>query len=124
MGGRGSGGHNAVSIAEHLARGTFRPGRHGERAARESAEVVPMTPQARRRALAGLSREARAIASALLDEFSGWDGASLQLLRAFAEASARLDKLQADPNADPKDVRAEVRAVVALYRALDLESDQ
>ena len=117
MGGRGSGGHNAVSIAEHLARGSYRANRHSERAARESAEVVPVAAAERRRVLTGLPAEGRRVAAGLLDAYDGWDTASLATLRQYAISCARLAEL----TDDDAERRQEVRTNLALLKALELD---
>ena len=117
MGGRGSGGANAISIQEHLARGTFRPGRHGPRAEREAAEAVPVAAAERRRVLTGLPAEGRRVAAGLLDAYDGWDTASLATLRQYAISCARLAELTDDDG----ERRQEVRTNLALLKALELD---
>src|SRR5262245_41924550 len=97
-----SGGANRLAVAEHLARGTFRGDRHASRAGqttsrRGQVDEAPVSPEARAATLRGLAGTARRMASALLDEFSGWDASSLHTLRSYALSSVRLEKLQADP---------------------------
>ena len=81
MGGRGSGGAGKKTIADHLALGTLRPGRHlAMPAAKPPAK--PATAEERQRVLAGLSPDAARIAGQLLDQFSGWSADTLEVLRA------------------------------------------
>lgn len=114
MGGQGSGGHNAVSIADHLARGTFRPARHAARA--DPPPAAPVTSDDRARVLDGLAPEARRLAAALLDEFTGWDPSSLMTLRLYAQSAERLAGIL-----DDDERRRETRAMLGLLKALQLE---
>lgn len=109
---------NRLSVAEHLQRGTYRADRHGKRT--DEAPSAPLSAADKRRALQGLEPDARRIAGRVLDEFQDWHAAAIQTLRAYAVAAAQLDRLQADPTANPREVRAQIRSVVSLYRALDL----
>jgi hypothetical protein len=113
------GGHNAISIAQHQARRTLRPGRH----------LIPTRPapagisdEARRAALRGLTGEARQQASGLLRTHGGWDSASLGLLRAFVLSGARLRALEAAVPQDVPAIHRETRTYVRLAAALRLEA--
>ncbi len=115
MGGIGSGGHNRLSAAEHVVRGTFRPDRHGARAG--DVANVPLSRAGRRRALAGLAGIARHLAGELLDAYGPWDAASIMTLRQYAQAAARLEA----GISDDAERRREQRAMLALLAALRLE---
>ena len=112
MGGRGSGGSNAIPIEVHCLRGTLRGDRH--LAPTTSAPDV-LSGAARRRTLAGLDREARRVAARVLDEYGDWDEASLTLVRAFARSVARIEQLEAT-GAEPAEIRREVRLAAGLAR--------
>jgi hypothetical protein len=112
-----SGGANRKSIEEHVAAGTLRPARHLKPAPPQGA---PVNPGDRRRVLAGLPALGRRVASGLLDEFSGWDQASLVTLRAYSLSCARLESLQESPG-DGSQLYRELRANLALLRELNLE---
>jgi hypothetical protein len=114
MGGRGSGGANAISIAEHLARGSYRPARHSGRV--DPPPAAPVTAADRRRTLEGLTPEGRRMASAILDAYDGWSAASLFTLRQYVESCVRLQGIT-----DDADRRREQRANLQLLRALELE---
>lgn len=113
-----SGGANRVSIAEHLARGTYRPGRH---AGRTDPPEVRLTPGDRRRLLEGLPPEARRVAVGLLDQYGDWDSSSLSTLRSYAMSCARLRELEAAPGDDTRQLHREIRANVSLARLLNFE---
>ena len=115
MGGRGSGGHNAISIAEHLRGGTFRPHRHGKRL-EAPASGRDVTPAERRRVLGGLGDTGRRLAAGLLDEFGDWHAAALVSLRLLAQAA---DRLAGD--LDDAERRRETRAYLALLKSLELD---
>lgn len=119
MGGKGSGGHNAVSIAQHLRQGTYRPHRHGQRL-EAPASGRDVTPAERKRLLDGLPPEGRRVAFALLAEYSDWDAAALATLRQYALSCARLVDLMDDD----AERRREVRTNLALLKALDLDGDR
>jgi hypothetical protein len=115
-----SGGHNRKAIDEHHLAGTFRPDRH--LALTPPRPSAPVSAADRRRALRGLSGEARRITAALLTEYDGWNAATIEVLRAYALSSVRLAALQADPPEDTRALHREVRANLALLKALDLEA--
>jgi hypothetical protein len=64
---------------------------------------------------------ARAFVDDTLDQFGDWDRPSIEVLRNLALSLARLDTLQRAPDPDVRQIHRELRAAVALYRALDLE---
>ena len=114
-----SGGGNALSLDEHLARGTFRADRH----ARLTLSPPPreMSAADTRRVLAGLPRPARALARRLLAEFSGWTPATLETLRAYVLSCDRLERLQHKAGTDPRDLHREIRGNLSLLREMRLE---
>lgn len=114
-----SGGHNRVSIEEHIRRGTFRPARHGGRV---DPPEIPVSEADRRRTLAGLSPEARRTASELLAAYSGWDAAGLATLRSYVLSLERLRRLEADPGDDAAALHREMRTTLNLLKALNLEA--
>jgi hypothetical protein len=117
VGGRGSGGSNAISIEAHRLRGTLRGDRH---LGPTPAAPARLSDAARRRALAGLDPAARRVAVRLVDMYGDWDEASLTLVRAFARSAARIEQLEAE-HAEPAEIRRKVRLAAGLARALDLE---
>jgi hypothetical protein len=116
----GRGGYNRLSLEQHALRGTFRRDRHGPltEAPRASA---PVTPADRRRTLRGLSAPARLMAARLLVDFSGWDSASLETLRAYVQSCERLEQLQQATGDDSRPLHREIRCNLNLLRALNLE---
>ena len=88
MGGFGSGGSNAVSVADHLARGTFRPARHAARA--DPPPAAPVSRGDRAATLAGLGPLGRKLVARLIDDYDGWDVASLHTLRAYGLSCEKL----------------------------------
>lgn len=104
---------NKLSVAEHLARGTFRRDRH---AAVAPAPAVPLSVADRRRTLSGLGPEARRLASGVLDAFSDWHPAALTTLRLWAQSAERLAVM-----ADDDERRKETRTYLALLAALELD---
>lgn len=113
-----SGGHNRISPAEHLLRGTYRPDRH---AGWTEQTPRPVSAADRRRVLGGLTGTARRVMLRLLDEYDDWSGPQLEMARAYALSCARLEALQTDPEADLRAVHRETRINMQLYRTLALE---
>lgn len=113
-----SGGANRLSLETHLARGTFRPDRHGPRT---EALPVPVSAADRRRTLDGLGGEARRVSSCLLVEFGGWDASSLATLRAYALSCQRVANLEQVADADTRPLHREIRCNLQLARSLRLE---
>jgi len=111
-----SGGHNRLSVEQHVFRGTFVPSRHGRR---PEPTTGPVSAADRRRTLKGLSPAARRLAAALLETFEGWDVAALQTLRSYALSCDRLAALEAAGASSA--LYREVRANLALLAALHLE---
>lgn len=111
----GRGGQNALTLAEHQIAGTYRADRH-EHLKIHPPAAAPLSPSDRRRTLAGLPRRARQMAAALLDDFTDWNAASLDLLRSYARSCARLETIT-----DDAELRRETRLNVLLFKALDLE---
>jgi hypothetical protein len=58
----------------------------------------------------------------LLDQFSAWDAASLETVRAYALSCDRLARLQADSIDDTRGLHREVRTNLALLKARNLEN--
>ena len=110
-----SGGHNKISIEEHLARGTYRQDRHGPR---DSDRVVMVTRAERQRVLKGLTPGARVVASRLLASYGNWNAAMFEVLRAYALSCDRLEQLQAVGTSPA--LHSEVRTNLALLRTLGL----
>jgi hypothetical protein len=117
-----SGGWNRKSVAEHLAKGTFRPSIHGPRlAAATAANPVEVVSSAdRARVVAGLSVDARRIVERLLDEHGPEHAADLPTLHSYGCSLDRLAALQADPEIDPVRIHREVRCQLLLLAALNL----
>ena len=113
-----SGGANRVPTEQHLLRGTFRRDRHQVAA---TAPHPPIQAVDRRRTLRGLRGEARRLADRLLSEYSGWDSATLEALRAYALSCERLERLQRTPADDTRALHREIRHNLALLKALSLE---
>lgn len=113
----GSGGHNAIPIREHLARGTFRADRHG---GKTDPQSVPVCAEDRARTLHGLSGDAWRVADELMTTFDDWHPAALEVLRSYALSCARLRDLQAN-GADAVEVHREARCNLSLLAALELD---
>jgi hypothetical protein len=86
LGGIGSGGGNKKTLEEHLARGTFRRGRHG--AAKVVSLPAPAAPPPPPR---GLRKPSRARWVRLLHEFEGWSASQLTLVEAALRAADRAE---------------------------------
>jgi hypothetical protein len=114
MGGKGSGGHNAISVVEHLRAGTYRADRHGTRL--EPPASAPVAPEDRQRILAGLGADGRRLAAGLLDAYDGWHAASLVTLRLAGACADRLAGAL-----DDAERRREARLFMALIKTLELE---
>lgn len=111
-----SGGHNRLSIEEHLVRGTLRADRHLRPL---PAPPEPVTPADRRRVLRGLPPAARRIVTSLLAAYDGWDASTLELLRSYGLSCVRVEALQSavEPSAD---LHRELRINLNLQRGLNL----
>ena len=114
-----SGGHNALSLQEHLLRGSFRRDRHARLTATPPSRRLAAAD--RRRTLAGLDGPARRLAVRLLAEYDGWNAAKLAVLKNFVLSSSRLDVLQQAPREDSRELHRELRGNLALLKALDLK---
>lgn len=119
MGGRGSGGANALSVAAHQMRGTFRRDRHSKLAT--TPVVGAVGPADRKRVLAGLAAGPRRIAASLLTDYGPWSAATLETLRAYALSCERLEQLQQAPGDDTRALHREARCNLALLKSLELE---
>ena len=108
-----SGGHNKLSAAEHLLRGTFRKDRHALLPV--PAPETPVSKADRRRVVHGLDREGRRLAGRLLDEFGDWHASSLHTLRLYVESCRRLAVI-----VDDDERGRELRLNLGLLKALDL----
>jgi hypothetical protein len=107
------GGQNRKTAEAHILAGTYRADRH----ARPGPEPPdPVSAGDRRRTLQGLSPAARRLAGRLLDDYAGWDAASLTSLRLDAESAVRLATIT-----DDGDRRREARMMLALLKRLELE---
>lgn len=109
-------------IAEHLARGTFRPYRHGPRPA---ANVLPMLPAPSKDwtptpdDLAGLGDAGRALVARILAHYDPTTVEGLQLLEA-ARAADVLAALRAVEAPDLRQVRLWSTYYTGLIRGLGL----
>ncbi|MCC7179035.1 MAG: hypothetical protein IT177_11655 [Acidobacteria bacterium] len=109
-----SGGANALSLHEHVIKGTFRPDRHASLTARQP-DPQPVSSADRRRTLAGLDSEARRLAGRILDEHGDWTPTDLVTLRLYVESVSRVAAAT-----DDGERRREVRIMLGLLKALDL----
>jgi hypothetical protein len=119
VGGRGSGGANALSVAAHQARGTYRADRHAHLV--QATAVAPVSPPDRKRTLAGLPTAARRLAVSLMESHGPWTAASLETLRAYVLSCARLEGLQQDAGEDTRALHREVRTNLQLLKTLELK---
>jgi hypothetical protein len=113
-----SGGHNRLSGEVHALRGTYRENLHGRPL---DAAPAPVSAADRRRVLAGLDPEPRRIATALLEQYEGWDAAALHTLRSYVLSCARLAPLQGAPGAATPALSRETRLNLQLLKALNLD---
>src|SRR5687767_13943103 len=111
-----SGGHNAISLEEHVARGTFSATRHGHLKPRSTP--VPVSLADRRRVLRSLPAEGHELAKRVMDAYGNWDPASLEILPSYCLSCLRLRHLeQAGPL---KDAHREARLNLQLLKAMNL----
>src|SRR5918993_5976003 len=114
MGGRGSGGANALPFEVHRLRCTLRADRHAA-LTRQTPAPVPVSAADRRRTLKGLEPEVRRVATRMLDDYGDWTALQLTTVRPLARCVVRLEQLEAA--GDVAEVRREVRTLGALLRA-------
>jgi hypothetical protein len=114
-----SGGKNKKSAAELALTGRFRADRHADRAATSAGATVPDAVVSA--TCRNLPAGARRIVRALLTEFSGWDAAGLETVRAYSISCDRLRQLEAD-GGQISEWRREAELNLKLLRALNLET--
>jgi hypothetical protein len=107
-----------MSVETHQMRGTYREDRHGT--AQKPTEDS-YSASDRRRLLRGLPAPARRLAVSLLATYRGFDSTSLETLRAYVLSCDRLATLQTEPSADVRSLHKEIRANLALLKALELD---
>jgi hypothetical protein len=113
-----SGGHNRLSAAEHVLRGTYRKDRHGPRPARAAA-ATPMTDGSEpvpALVTEGLGEHGRRFVKAVWCEYDNWSHPELTLLRAAART---VDDYEAAPDAHER--RQAAKLLAALIAQLKLE---
>jgi hypothetical protein len=107
-----SGGHNRLTPAEHILRGTFNPTRHRTTPTAAPAPTRGPLPAA---VLAGLEGRGRAFVSECWTTYQNWTPGTLVLLREAGLLIEQLEKLRGTP-----DERAAQRLLVGVLAALRL----
>jgi len=112
-----SGGHNKLSAAEHIARGTFNRTRHQVRAT--LAERPTLLPLRRVPAwlLNGLDGEGRAFVEDTWRTYGGWIPSNIVLLREAGRLLTDLDTQRGKPAE-----RVTQRVLLSVLAALDLRA--
>jgi hypothetical protein len=111
-----SGGHNKLSVEEHLLRGTYNVTRHGPRpaaltvAARSKPGAVPEY------VVIGLSGRGLAFVEATWNAYGDWTPQSLELLREAGFLLTQIEALRGQ-----KGERAAQRLLLSALSALRLE---
>jgi hypothetical protein len=130
--GIGRGGHNRISIAEHLRKKSYRPSRHSrllpshptmqryDRLGDPIDERLCVSDAQRRRTLAGLPTGARRIAEDALDTYWDWPAEALSMLRSYALSMHRVTVLESAKRVNRTAVRTETLTAQRLRLALKL----
>lgn len=130
--GLGRGGHNKVSISEHLRKKTYRPSRHRRLMPSNTAtqrhdingdpidERLCVSDAQRRRTLAGLPAGARRIAEDALDTYWDWPAEARSMLRSYALSMHRITVLESAKRVNRAAVRTETLTAQRLRLALKL----
>jgi hypothetical protein len=95
-----SGGHNRISIVDHLKRGTYRRDRHaGQKASGLHRAPAPRSETVRPGLVEGLSERGlgRLFVETCFLEYDGWTPASLLALREAGFLVDALDRLRGKP---------------------------
>jgi hypothetical protein len=111
-----SGGHNRLSVEQHILRGTFNPTRHGSRPSALTAGPVPRTAPVPPALVTGLVGRGAAFVGECWAAYDGWSPASLTLLH---EAGRLLDQLETVRGMPAE--RSAQRLLLATLAALRLE---
>jgi hypothetical protein len=111
-----SGGHNRLSVEQHILRGTFNPTRHGSRPSALAAAPVPRTAPVPPELVAGLFGRGAAFVAECWSTYDGWNPASLALLH---EGGRLLDQLETVRGTPAE--RSAQRLLLATLAALRLE---
>jgi hypothetical protein len=109
-----SGGHNRLTVAEHVLRGTFNATRHGGRPARAAAAVLPAEPLPPA-LVEGLTGPGKDFVTQAWQHYDGWTPPARVLLR---QAGLLLDdaaRLRGQPGE-----RATQRLLLSTLAALQL----
>jgi hypothetical protein len=114
----GSGGHNRVSVEDHLLRANFHPHRHGGPSA---APPVPVSAADRRFALQGLPPVARRLANRLINQHSDATALDLEHVQNFVLCAARVREMQATETGSSPALARELRNYERLSKLLTLE---
>ena len=111
-----SGGHNRLSVEQHILRGTFNPTRHGSRPSPLAVGAVPRTAPVPPELVTGLVGRGKVFVAECWSTYEGWSPASLALLH---EAGRLLDQLET-VRGQPAE-RSAQRLLLATLAALRLE---
>jgi hypothetical protein len=124
------GGHNRISVQEHIRRGTYRKDRHGLRAQRYDRDGLPVVEEEcisdRDTDLLldslpeGVTRE---VAEALLYRYWHWPEPKRVALIALSRAVARLERLEAANRPNRAGIVAERASVSTFLQLLEMTPD-
>lgn len=126
---RGRGGHNKLSAAEHVRRGTYRFDRHGpvtQRFDRSGEPIIESETISDRDAdalLDGLPEGDREVAEALLFGYWWWPADRRVALIALSRSHARLERLEAAKRPNAAAIVAERANVSAFMQLLGFTPD-
>jgi hypothetical protein len=110
-----SGGHNRISVEDHIMRGTYNPTRHGHRAVlRFRATKLPAS---RAPAFEGLTGLGAAFVEGIYRDYEGWNSAGMVLLRMAGQLVSDLEELRGKPGE-----RAAQKMLLSVLGALDLRA--
>jgi hypothetical protein len=111
-----SGGHNRLSVEEHLLRGTYNATRHGPRPSAVVPAVMPRAEPVPAALTEGLHGRGLAFVEDCWATYDGWTAASCVLLREAGHLIEQLEQLRGKPGE-----RTAQRLLLGTLAALNLE---
>ena len=112
-----SGGHNRMSVDEHIRRGTFNATRHGHRTTLQFRPKLLPARQVPAALIEGLSGPGLDFVDCCWRNYEGWSSSGIVLLREAGFLLTQLEALRGKPGE-----RAAQRVLLSTLAALDIRS--